>query len=725
MKIVLKSLLIFLLLTSTSIFGTNGYSKQDSNYNLLNLEPNQNYSAARVYNDSLSLLESLISTNPMLISYSTNTSQTYFGKAGLAGTGINLLSALEMDTTWVGENIDTRLLNLASELGDFLITQVQEDNSTHSIWSISNLSDQVDLSLEFGLLGIAEFFVKLYNHTSNPVYANYASKTMQSIYDLASVNSTDMFFTFDTFISYYNTWYPISNFEYYFVRNAVFSGLSYGAAGITNVALNYLKLVDIANTTLADEMIEKSLNFIERYVTINGTERAYFTSFEYPGLISTSIAVGSAGIGKLYLDLYNYYGDQNFLDNAIAIKDWFNGTTSGQNRLIVSWIVNDTIQTELELGIHMGLAGITSFLDDLSYHYNISILSPMVTSSMNKLLLFKQEDNNLIQFAERVKYNKVLNIGSTSYSFGGGGIYGIMNKIGLRYNVSIFNEYSTKAKNYLLSTIKQKDNLFAIYDKETFEIETNPMRGISGSLIYLSVLTKGVLILNTAPLIFPNTAIGDSNELSITVQNEGDAVLSLNWSVSSQIFSFVHSETQLEGYSSFVISISFTPLTETLYNDKLILTDGTNEFEITLSGFGFDLPSISSYDGPANNSLISSPGVLTFKIDVEDSSSISSVTMNLKNENRTSITSMAMILDAGLYVGTWDTSSYPNGTYILEFSLTDSLDNINIISYIFEIGFYTSRLEERIFSQDTFYGIIIASAVMLLVAIIITRRYRS
>ena len=81
------------------------------------------------------------------------------------------------------------------------------------------------------------------------------------------------------------------------------------------------------------------------------------------------------------------------------------------------------------------------------------------------------------------------------------------------------------------------------------------------------------------------------------------------------------------------------------------------------------------------------------------------------NENRTQITSSTFELKNNKYTGAWDP--------------TDSLGHSNTVRYVYSVGIYTPPIEEKIFSETVLYTIVGITVVLLLVALIITKKFKS
>jgi len=114
----------------------------------------------------------------------------YYGVAGgLAGIGLKLLEARANDASFAGTTMNSDLLLIAEQIASDLELNVLDINSTHALWELSASDSIVDLSYDFGLAGIAYFYIQLFNQTLDAQYKLNAEKILRSIQDLS--NSTD------------------------------------------------------------------------------------------------------------------------------------------------------------------------------------------------------------------------------------------------------------------------------------------------------------------------------------------------------------------------------------------------------------------------------------------------------------------------------------------------------------------------------------------------------
>ncbi|MCE7736693.1 MAG: hypothetical protein GPJ54_17560, partial [Candidatus Heimdallarchaeota archaeon] len=331
---------------------------------------------------------------------------------------------------------------------------------------------------------------------------------------------------------------------------------------------------------------------------------------------------------------------------------------------------------------------------------------------------------NKLEFGERYIGDFTREYGSTSMSFGGGGIFKIINDLGTKYNVDALLEFGSKAKNYVTGMYKNIDGNLAIYDKSSFSVETNPMRGLSGSLLFLSSFTEGIFELSSNILNFGSLETGKSLEKSITLKNTGEGALDVFLGSTSAPFDSISQNITLDGLEEYLFNVTFTPTIESIVDDELVINVGIDVYVLDLTGIGFDTPTFA-YEAPDNGSLLTDAKIYFFVITATDSSGLDDVTMTIRNENETAISSTQLPIVDGTYKGSWDTNGYSNGTYIIDFELVDTLGHSSSFRLVYNIGFYTSKVEEVIFSEQTLYGIIGGIAVFLVVAVVITWRIKS
>lgn len=686
---------------------------------------------------ALSMLEN-ISDFGTIDTYSENPGLLYYGRVGLAGIGLNLLETISIDPLWIDTGLNARLQATAVEIGDFLMSLDLESNSTHALIPINNQMNYIDLNYDYGLLGMADFFIELYNRTENAIYGNFAYQLLNSEYDLSHSNSTDMYIGSNINYAYNNSWYPYYDQLFYFDQpwyinqSITFYGMSLGVAGITHTALNYLRKVDTANTTLGNMMLNKSLHFLWKQEKTNGSE-IYFNIGEQLNVQSTSYSTGMVGLGNLFLNLYDYTKNSTYSDTAIGIMHWLNGSTSLQQRTSISWVVDGSISDDIEFGTYFGFAGVIEYLDkiyDLYVELELNIndtlnVAGLLMNVASNLRFYGVYDEGILKFSERYIGGSFLEEDSTSLDFGSGGIYRVYNSIGQKYNNSDFRNFAGQIKNFLLGFYTDIGGINAIYYVKTFTIEMNPMLGVSGSLIYLAIPSQGLLDVDRNTISFPTTEIGTTSVYTLELSNIGEGDIEIKEISTSEEFTVPLSIFTITSGSLYKLNISFTPQKERFVESTLNMTQGNKKLVFDIEGSAYDNPTMGSFEGPNNNTMLTSFNKVDFAVIANDLSGISTVAMVVKNANGTQISSILMTPEGNKYSSSWTPAGYVNGTYYIDFVATDTLNHQTTVRYVYTIGVYTPQIEERIFSNDVLIGLLIVVGLLVIAAVILTRKIRS
>ncbi len=706
-------LIIFIL--GTQVIPTNSYLTMDSRINQLD-----NPSSADLFEGAVSILESRATDSWALPSYSENASLVYYGLiGGIAGIGNNFLNAIDEDTLWIDDTMNARLLGNAVEIGDVLI-ESGEINTTHATWPVHNLTSEIDLSYDYGISGIVSFFISLYNHTENNTHKTVVEKGLQSIYDLAT-HDNGMFWEFNSNILYDNYWSPRYDFMYYLPLNGTFTGMSYGSAGFASVAVQYEQMVDSPNTALSKPIIDESLRWIWHQRNESEQELSFKSAEQYIDLYSTSYSTGGAGIGQLYLDLYDHTMNSTYLDLATNIFHWLNGSQSGIRKTSYTWMINGTLDNDREIGSYYGIAGIVDYymrLDD----YMVNSINSSVISAARSLRLYGEEIDNKLQFGERVESNLVRYTGSTSYYLGGGGIFKILNEVGQKYSDQHIIDMASKAKQHLLSSYKSEGDFVAIYNYYDNELENLPLRGISSTLLYLSSLTEGFLDLNLDELNFGSVLIGESKTMTLTLSNLGEGNIDVSWGSISGAFTLNAASINLGIQSTYKLNITFAPDQEMEYTGNITVQQSTNDFVVDLQGFGYDLPSIS-YSGPENNSMLSDKVPVVFEVSSTDQSGIQSVSISITTESGEALEGGQMVLEDNVYTHTWDYSNLVNGTYHVDLVSEDTVGKVSSIHLEYQVGIYVPSIQDQAFSTTTIIILSTIAGILIVGSVILVKKY--
>jgi hypothetical protein len=548
---------------------------------------------------------------------------------------------------------------------------------------------------------------------------------LQSIYDLANhtnglswkVNATE-------FINAFH-WYPVGDFLLIPSLEATFSGLAFGTTGMSRAALHYLRDTNDGNNILASDIIDESLDWLNDQSLINDSEISFNMTSEFSGVKSNNIATGAAGIGMLYLDLANHFDNITYSNAALGIMHWLNGTDTNVSRWDGTWEVNETLYEDHEIGLSHGLAGVLSFITSI-YEANPNLDLVLLGESAFNLVGRGIDDENGLKFPERIT-GGVLDPpvdGSASFAYGAAGIYTVLLDSYTILNSSVVQETANQIRRYLLSQVKTEYQYSSIKDIQTNNLENNPSRGLPGIVLMLALPSQGSLQLETASLDFGKVTIGSSLTLNVSIVNIGDFPISFNETLEpASVFSVLNEEVdEVLGRSSINLIVVFEPQMEQSYSSVLsIISENSKKFDVTVEGIGVNNPVIELVEAKENNSLISSPNDLTFRLIVTDSSPIKQVTLGIGSSS----TNLANTPGSSEYSIDWRVQDLENGTYTLTFTAVDVLEHSTILILVYTIGFYTSNIAERAFSERNQMILIAIAGVLLIVAVIITRKYMS
>jgi hypothetical protein len=282
-------------------------------------------------------------------------------------------------------------------------------------------------------------------------------------------------------------------------------------------------------------------------------------------------------------------------------------------------------------------------------------------------------------------------------------------------------ERLSEMKNYLLSQVISFDGFNGIKTTSTNQIEMNPSVGLPGFIQMLTLKTAGILHVEEGELTFDKTEIGSTNTKSILLQNLGESSIDVSWNDSeiSDTFSAELSAITIESQEEYQLDITFQPTVEEVTSVIWIITDESVEFTLALSGQGFDLPTLSLTSSVENGSFIESHKMISFELTVTDSSDIATVTVSFGD----TVDVLNIDPTSQKYFAEINTNALSNGTYSLTFSATDVLSNTGSIIFEFDVGVYKSNLIDEAVSDTTRNILIGVGIVLLIVAVIVTRRY--
>ncbi|MDH5404497.1 MAG: hypothetical protein OEZ01_11130 [Candidatus Heimdallarchaeota archaeon] len=721
--------MLLILLFSGINLETMGEMTEFNSENSLNQSHvNNHYNSEDVFLSSLDILINRKNSSGSwkFNGYSYDDPYYFHGiSGGLAGLGNQLLDVSQKSVSWITTDVQQQLVSIAMEIGDTLIDQ-GTITTNEAIWSIHNTTAEIDLGWDFGLAGIAAFFTKLYHISGITAYQNIANQTLTSIYNRANFTGGLHFLSQIPYFSLNWSWYPTLDFNYLTNEfNATFTGFALGTTGIAQAALMYQNYADTTEDYL-DEMINSSLQFIYSNAIRNGNELSISMTSEDPLIQATSMATGVSGIGNFFIDLFNYNSNVTLYNDAMSIVQWLNGTSIDTPRSIKSWI-NDTeiIDETYEIGKTNGIAGVGEFLLRIAELENSEALNYTLDEVVYALYQSRSTViDRLYQFPERFLTYIPLQQGSTSWAHGTGGIYAFLFDAASYLDDNFILSYLSNVKEYLLENVIEEGPNYAISDISSGLIELNPYIGLPGSLLYLSVLSLGKLSITTHVVNFNQVEVGNMESQSIEIKNIGEDVIQFNWSIPSTPFNAIPVNSLLSGRSSVMLNVTFNPTDEQSYESEIIVYSILEDISITIDiyGLGFDNPVLHKTSGLDNNSEIIERTVIHFEFEVMDGSGISSVLMYTNGQSPQSLTTIA---GTSKYEIDWDLETIVNGTYVLNFMAIDLLGHNSNYTLVFTVLIYDLSVKDRIFSNTTIAIMIAVSVILIVIGVIVTRKYMS
>ena len=255
------------------------------------------------------------------------------------------------------------LLNNAIDVANVLIENAIPDNKSGLKWNYSGTSmSGFYFGYGYGAAGIGDFFLNLYNQTSNKTYLTMAIQAYDYIYSHGITNGT-----------LYNTFFKEPGYIFWTKSETdpiVYPGFKYGNAGISNFFLN-LYLTTQNDTYL--NSAEQSLSIFPitaiNAQTVDTSQKGIYWGYSfYDPTPIADIMYGNVGIASAFLNIYKVTHNVSYLNIATNSLVWVlsqsaitDNTTNGQRYFRYS---PDPIYPYTYTGYLGGASGIGSiFLD--------------------------------------------------------------------------------------------------------------------------------------------------------------------------------------------------------------------------------------------------------------------------------------------------------------------------------------------------------------------------
>ncbi len=651
----------------------------------------------------------------------------YYGVAGgVAGIGLNLLELAAMQSVLVTQPTRDKAISLATEIGDYLTSEAII-NGSGTFWNVFAGSSLIDWGYDFGTSGIAVFLAELSNVTSVAAYGDTARDGLTTV--LSHVNLTGGLHFDSQLIDLLadSFWYPRDELIYFqqeeYTSNVTyFNGKALGTAGIAYSALRTIQALEIADTG-SDEhlLINSSLLWLESQYNVTNGERSVPLSSPSIGIRPTSISNGVSGIVELFEGLTSYQANATLSSYVDEMVDWLAGSNSGANRLRYSAEINGTLSTDtIQLGLSHGVAGNLHTL----YEYSLDkgdTWDTTLESLATYLNTFGQATDTEVRYPESIQSTVARNIGSTSYSMGGGGILSIIDIVSDNLGITTLEDDIFKGKAYFYSQASSF-NGFSGIESITGELETNPSIGFISSFHALAVSTAGLLEVIETEVAFGIVELGNSRSLPLALSNIGDEPITVSWNdlSTSDVFLVANFSAVIPARSVFNLFISAVPTTEDTFSEDVEIRSQTGTvFMVELSVQSFDLPTLNMIEVIENNSVIDERTPFEFVVNATDSSGISRVDISINGEVRT----MTTTVGSDLHRFEWNLQVVQNGTYTVVFSALDNVGNLVETTYVYTVGIYDAPLDERVFSETTLIILVGVIVILVIAAVVVTRRY--
>lgn len=468
------------------------------------------------------ILEQRLDEHGNLISISSDPKIYYGQSGGYAGIGQVLLDALQMNSPTIPAQLTTRVEEFVKDIAEELEAE-KLTNASYSIWPVHNGTDLIDLSWDFGIAGISSFFVDLFDYFDDPSYLETAEKGLKYILD--TFNSTHGWTSFIIEELKSNSWYPNIEFDlFYLLRdNATFTGRAFGYTGIGKAALNYMNKAEVISEPI-EELLNTTISQLASSLIQNGTA-IYFPNSVEVNFTSINQATGVSGIGKFYLDLYEFSNNETYLNNSIGIGNYIFGAADGVNKVGQTWIYNGVpYSSSVEFGQEHGIAGVIEYLLDIAEASGNNTYAITARNAADILLGYTSEEANQRFIGDRIVNSNILpNDKTNSWSYGGGGVFAAIYRVGEYFSSQLYRTQAEQMKNFLRTLTKEDNGILSVYTVETGLIENNPSNGLPDAFRYLTLPLQGQISVAQTSIDFGRVEEGDSVVLELAITNVGEA----------------------------------------------------------------------------------------------------------------------------------------------------------------------------------------------------------
>ncbi|KKK68448.1 hypothetical protein LCGC14_2943950, partial [marine sediment metagenome] len=251
-------------------------------------------------------------------------------------------------------------LSIIKKIGNYL-KDISIKTSNGTVWPKSENNPWNWTGMRYGNAGIIPFLISL-NQMDNDI----------SFYDLTSEAADYLVNIQKSNISEYAWWLTAGDTGF------ITTDYYYGTTGIVSSLLDAYTLTKndlYLNTAIKgvhwlDSLIEfTDDHFSSGFIPWAVTNDDYYNSIKYTGILS-----GQAGIGKVFLKLYNLTKNEKWFDNAEILGNWLRNQDINDTGLFPypgsPYLTNRGENAKNLLGLSVGSIGIADFFLDLFEYDN-------------------------------------------------------------------------------------------------------------------------------------------------------------------------------------------------------------------------------------------------------------------------------------------------------------------------------------------------------------------
>ncbi len=352
-------------------------------------------------------------------------------------------------------SVNSSTFNYTIKTADEINSEISEEDYD---WVIYNPGSIYNSFISPGMWGygqVGDFYLNLYNKTLNNTYMRY----LDFLGNWYLKNST-LERNKSKWITYINYGSP---------KYSNYSGYNLGVAG---AAYFLIKLSNYTTNLTYFELAQNATNYLMD--TVNSTNGYHWLASETSSEYYTGKGAGTAGIGELFIIMYNITKDSFYLDSAISCANWLinvsNNTTYG-----INWPHKVYSGQKYNiLGNDHGVLGITNFFLDLYYLTKHEIYKDYIFGGAEWIINITLKGDNNYYWKNQYPFTS-----GSYYNFtGGNGLSGVGKFFNRLYRLtgdSIYLQYSEGAAHSLIDYAIQNETgkrWYTYYDGVTPSYKT-------------------------------------------------------------------------------------------------------------------------------------------------------------------------------------------------------------------------------------------------------------